>query len=193
MKVSKEELILEAAKELFARYGLKKTTVEDIAAKAKIGKGTIYSYFKSKENIFEAFIDKEVGSIEERAGAEIENKETAGEKLKAFVKLHIKMIRRFAGYFATFRQEYMEYYGYIETIRKKYDENEKKQIAKILEEGVKRNEFEIKDIDFTAFTMLVAMKGMEFHWSGGYDEKEINSKIDTMLDILFRGIKKIQR
>ncbi len=190
MKEKKEELILAAAGGLFSYYGIKKTTVEDIAKKAKIGKGTIYSYFKSKEDIFEAFIDAEVSGMEGKLNAEIENPVTASGKLKAFVKFHMNAIKKFSGFFPRFHEEYLEYYGYIEKIRKKYDKEEQEQIEKILTWGVEIGEFEISDVKLTAFTLLVAMKGMEFHWGGGYKEGEADSKIETMMNILFKGIER---
>ena len=48
----KRSVILKAACELFEHYGFSKTSLEDIAKAAHIGKGTIYYYFNSKEDIF---------------------------------------------------------------------------------------------------------------------------------------------
>jgi AcrR family transcriptional regulator len=45
------DVILDAADSLFQRYGYQKTTVDDIAREARIGKGTIYLHFKSKEAV----------------------------------------------------------------------------------------------------------------------------------------------
>ncbi len=47
----KRERILRSARDLFLHYGLKKTTIEEIARAAGIGKGTVYLYFKTKEEI----------------------------------------------------------------------------------------------------------------------------------------------
>ena len=59
MKNSKQELIIEVAQKLFARYGFKKTTIDEIARLAHIAKGGIYYYFDSKEDIFRAVLEKE--------------------------------------------------------------------------------------------------------------------------------------
>ena len=48
----KKARIIAAAKELIARYGFKKTTMDEVAAKARMGKSTMYYYFKNKEEIF---------------------------------------------------------------------------------------------------------------------------------------------
>jgi len=48
--------ILDAAGEVFARFGFKKASIEDIARKAGVGKGSIYLHFESKEALFEAIV-----------------------------------------------------------------------------------------------------------------------------------------
>ena len=46
---NKQERILDAAFERFKHFGFLKTTVDEIARQAQVGKGTIYSYFKNKD------------------------------------------------------------------------------------------------------------------------------------------------
>ena len=56
-KADKRETILLAAWELIRHYGYAKTTIDDIAREAKVGKGTVYLYFKSKKEIMLALTD----------------------------------------------------------------------------------------------------------------------------------------
>lgn len=51
-KQIQKKYLLEIGKKLMLQYGIKKTTVDDIVAEAKIAKGTFYLYFKSKEDFF---------------------------------------------------------------------------------------------------------------------------------------------
>jgi AcrR family transcriptional regulator len=55
--------ILDVAEALLARYGYRKTTMDDIAREARIGKGTTYLYFASKEDVFLATIDRIVDRL----------------------------------------------------------------------------------------------------------------------------------
>jgi len=50
--MNKKQLIIEAAIKVFARDGLEKGKIADIAKEAGIGKGTVYEYFRSKNDIF---------------------------------------------------------------------------------------------------------------------------------------------
>ena len=55
--------ILKIAQEIFSKYGYKKTTLDDIANAVRKGKSSLYYYFPSKEDLFQAVIQKEVDSL----------------------------------------------------------------------------------------------------------------------------------
>ena len=60
--VEKEEIrdqIVSSARQVFSRFGFKKTTMDEIAQGARKGKSSIYYYFTSKEDIYRAVIEKE--------------------------------------------------------------------------------------------------------------------------------------
>ncbi|PIF05120.1 MAG: TetR family transcriptional regulator, partial [Draconibacterium sp.] len=59
-KDTNRENILKIAREIFSKYGYKKTTLDDIASAVRKGKSSLYYYFKSKEDLFHAVIMKEV-------------------------------------------------------------------------------------------------------------------------------------
>jgi AcrR family transcriptional regulator len=75
----KRERILDAAIELFSRYGYERTTVDLIAAESRCAKGTVYAYFEDKEGIFRA-VATEVGA---RFMAQAESAVTSGAPLEA--------------------------------------------------------------------------------------------------------------
>ena len=51
--------IIEVAQDIFKKYGFRKSTMDEIAEAAGKGKSTLYHYFKSKEEVFAAVIEKE--------------------------------------------------------------------------------------------------------------------------------------
>ena len=57
--VNKEEFrkkIIVSSGQIFSRYGFRKTTMEEISRALKMGKSSVYYYFRSKEDIFEAVV-----------------------------------------------------------------------------------------------------------------------------------------
>ena len=73
--------IIGIASEVFARFGFKKTTVDDIAQALRKGKSSIYYYFKSKDEIFEAVVDREADVLRKKV------KEIQKSSLNAMQKL----------------------------------------------------------------------------------------------------------
>src|SRR5690349_20967997 len=74
--------ILDATDKLLARYGYKKMTIDDLAREVGIGKGTVYLYFPSKEEIALTHIDRIIERLKSRLW-EIANSQTSpGEKIK---------------------------------------------------------------------------------------------------------------
>lgn len=62
-KAQTRQAILDAAVHLFSKKGFEKTSIDELAKKAGIGKGTIYSYFKTKTDIIRAFCSDELEFI----------------------------------------------------------------------------------------------------------------------------------
>ncbi|MCM3628742.1 TetR/AcrR family transcriptional regulator [Paenibacillus glycanilyticus] len=58
MSIDRKALILKAATQSFAQFGYKATTMDLVSKIASVGKGTIYTFFKTKEELFEAILNK---------------------------------------------------------------------------------------------------------------------------------------
>ncbi len=77
--------ILEAARKVFQKWGINKTTMEDIAAESGKGKSTLYYYFKSKHEIFEEIAQNEIQKISNIALNKINLVMSPKEKLKNYL------------------------------------------------------------------------------------------------------------
>lgn len=73
MSIDRKSLILQAATKSFVQFGYKATTMEQVSKIANVGKGTIYTFFKTKEDLFEEILDKasqELTSVMNRIATE---------------------------------------------------------------------------------------------------------------------------
>jgi len=82
---SKRQLIVESAAEVFARSGYATTRVADIAVAAGIGKGTVYEYFSSKEELFFAVFEWFEEQIRRRVDGPLAEPGTACQQLRAIL------------------------------------------------------------------------------------------------------------
>ncbi len=188
MKDEKSNFIMTSARKLFSRYGLRKTTVDEIAKEAHVGKGTVYNYFRSKEEVFKAVVEEEAKIFRNELKKAVSSEPTPEKKLRAYVTRRMYLLRQLANFYSTFKDEYINYYGFLEKVRAKYTNEEMATIKQILKEGTEKRIFLIRDLDLTAFAVVIAMKGLEYYWAMETDPLVTEKKIDTLLKIFLEGI-----
>lgn len=86
-KQQRKNLILKSAQICFAEKGFRETTVDDIVEHSKTSKGTIYIYFKSKEEIYFELIEEKFGNSLEHYFSSVRKLETAEQKLRYIIQL----------------------------------------------------------------------------------------------------------
>lgn len=97
-KNAKKILIADTAFKLFLKNGYISTKIIDIAEAVGIGKGTVYEYFPSKENILIYLIENVIVPSYEEIKAEVDKQKDVKEKLKAYIKFEHDFIKRFGVY-----------------------------------------------------------------------------------------------
>lgn len=182
------EVILNSAKTIFARYGFKKTTMDEIAQAARKGKSSIYHYFKSKEDIFKAIVKKESDVLSAAIAKAINAETTSEKKIRAYVLTRMKVINNLTNLYSALKDEYLEHYSFIENVRVKYDTEEVNTIKGILETGVEEGDFKIEDINLTAFALVTALKGLEYPLFIKNNYAKTEKRFEGLLNVLFYGI-----
>ena len=89
----KHEKIIEAAVKVFASKGFYNAKVAEIAREAGIADGTIYLYFKNKDDILISLFEEKINKIILRVQAEIQKIDDPVEKLRKFITMHLKLVR----------------------------------------------------------------------------------------------------
>ncbi len=182
--------VIKAAQDIFAKFGYKKTTVDDIARAAHKVKSTIYQYFESKEDIFQTIIEKENQILKEEIKKAIEAQDNPKKKLLTYVITRMRVLKDLSNFYNALRDEYLEHFVFIEKIRKKYLKDEINTIKKILKNGVDQGTFVINDLELTACMIVVALKGLEYPLIEEIEVLKNEQGINSLLGVLFRGIEK---
>ena len=184
----KRERILTVAEEFFAHFGINKTTMDDIAKKVRMGKSTLYYYFKSKTHIFDAVIKRESLALRNELLKAISNAKTPQDKLSAYIITRIKYLKRLINYYTALTAEYLNHYSFIEKARMDFTKFEIETISEILLDGQKQEVFQVDDIASTSEVIVIAMKGLEVPLIMKEETKDIEDATIQMLNILFKGI-----
>ncbi len=190
MKEDRKEGIVETARDLFARFGFKKTTVDEIAKALHMGKSTIYYYFETKEDIFKAVIEREGKFLAMKIKKAVEKATSPVEKLQIFILTRMQCLRQLANFYNVLKDEYLEHYSFIEKIRKKDFEEEIETIKAFLIEGVEKGIFAVRNPHLTSFAIVTALKGLEYPLTIKTKTTNIKKNINILLETLFEGIKK---
>ncbi len=93
MKEDKSLRILDAAIKVFARKGFYNSTIADVAKVAEVAEGTIYLYFKNKDDLLISIFEHSMGIFIQAALKEIEGIDDPKEKLKRFLGLHLRLVQ----------------------------------------------------------------------------------------------------
>src|SRR5690625_4686863 len=84
--------IIEAAVEIIAENGYHGSQVSKIASKAGVADGTIYLYFKNKEDILVSVFEEKMGQFIEKTAKSIKEEKNASDKLKVLIKMHFRQL-----------------------------------------------------------------------------------------------------
>ncbi|MDO8952079.1 MAG: TetR/AcrR family transcriptional regulator [Draconibacterium sp.] len=184
------ENILKIAREIFSKYGFKKTTLDDIANAVRKGKSSLYYYFESKEDLFQAVIMKEVDILGRELEIVINRNTDPIDKLRDYILTKLTTFRSLANFYHAIEND-ITAVGFINDIKHRYEQDEIRMIKRILIEGVRKNEFEIYDFNLAAIGITTAIKGLEMPLSAGtYGNVNLENSVDIILKIICYGIMK---
>ncbi|MET1055656.1 MAG: TetR/AcrR family transcriptional regulator [Pedobacter sp.] len=185
------EEILSGAKKLFGKHGLKKTTMEEIATAAGKGKSTLYYYFPSKNEIFEAVVEDEMKNVVKRIREAVNASLTAKDKLKAFLQAQITSIIGFHSFREVLFDDLLASMRMLIWIKSRYEQIQIDMIKEILLGGCQSGEFKEMSADRMnkmSFVMVTAFRGLHFPLSIELSELQTNEYFDEMIDMLIAGI-----
>ncbi len=182
------QAILQAAIRVFQKWGLNKTTMEDIARDAGKGKSTLYYYYKSKDEIFDAVIKIQLNQILSTAEELANMMSSAKEKLKKYIVSCIYEMSKYSTIYSIARREIHMSRGYLEKIRSTLEEREAKFIREVLNQGFLSSEFHFIDEEEleTAIKAIVGIiHALELYLMLENDDPK---QIDIVVKLITNGI-----
>jgi len=194
-KKAKKNIILKAAMKIFAQKGIANTKMSDIAVESNIGKGTIYEYFKNKEEIFKEsfnyFREELEGTIARRIFKLTDPEEKLRSLIISFADAVDSQTFDFIEIIFDFWAEGIRHHdeNKIFDLKKMYVEY-RNLIISILEEGIKKGIFKDIDTTITASILLGSIDGLTLQWIMDKNLFSLKKATEVLVDSVIRGIKK---
>lgn len=185
--------IIEAAQKLFQQFGLAKTTMEDIAKAIGKGKSSLYYYYSTKEEIFQAVVDKEKENIEQNIVMAIGKEDNAEDKLRAFAISKYRALRKRQLLYKIMTVGFSSESACIfSAIKQRYNETEENILKDIIVYGIRQGAFDqsyLDRIDIITKVCTNMLRGMQLEISFGTYKGSASDIIDETVDFISKGLK----
>lgn len=177
MAVSKTRAkLVDVARQLFAKKGVDDTTMNDIAVASKKGRRTLYTYFKSKEDIYMAVVESELEMLSDAMEQVAKKDITPDEKILKLIETHLDSIKMVVYRNGTLRAGFFRNIWRVEAVRKNFDAKEIKLFKQVLAEGKDKGIFDIDNVDIIADIVHYCIKGIEVPYIRGQIAEELDDE-----------------
>lgn len=165
----KKQQIIDAATQSFSLFGYKATTMDQVAKMANVGKGTIYTFFKSKEELLDHIVSSVISEIKHEADAAMDDRLPFSENVQ-------RALQRIF----TFRQEHELTIKLLQEVRdigtaavrdvmKRLDREMIAYIREKIEEAMAKGEIRPCDPELTAFFMFKMYIALSIEWEKDHE------------------------
>lgn len=181
------DAIYEGAVVVLAEHGLNRATMDRVAAAAGVAKGSLYNYFRSKDELLAFVHEKTVQPLHEAGEQIVTSDLAASEKLSAMVRNW----RQYVGeHRATFQMliKNSGSEGVLKEASLETNEVVVRRIAGVIDEGIQAGEFRAVNTQYAAEMLLAAAKGMlEAEFAEGVQRSD-EETVDTLISVFLHGL-----
>ncbi|WP_300728213.1 TetR/AcrR family transcriptional regulator [uncultured Bacteroides sp.] len=168
--------LVDVARQLFAKKGVEETTMNDIAVASRKGRRTLYTYFKSKEQIYMAVVESELEMLSAKMEEAAAKKVSPDEKILELIATHLDTIKMVVFRNGTLRAGFFRDIWRVEAMRKDFDAKEIELFQAILQEGKEEGIFDIDNVDITADILHYCIKGIEVPYIRGQIGEDLDDE-----------------
>lgn len=161
MVLKTRDRFIEVARQLFARKGVENTTMNDIASASDKGRRTIYTYFKSKREIFNAVVESETGQLLARLRSILARPISPEEKIREYIEFRFEALQEIVNRNGSQRASFFRDARKVDRVRKIISRHEVVMFRELLDEGVRNGDFDVADTEIMAIVITQAIYGLD--------------------------------
>ena len=183
--------ILDAATKVFVRQGFQHARMDDIVEESGLSKGTLYWYFKSKEDIINAILRRLFTGELENLESLLQAEGTASERLIQLTDFRVIGMKRmsnlvpiiFEFYAVAVHQQWVkqfinEYFGHFRTL-----------LEELIQQGIDEGEFRHVNATQAAITFASLYEGLTLHWMMDPQTVQWDILSENSIPLLLNGLK----
>ncbi|MFQ5604307.1 MAG: TetR/AcrR family transcriptional regulator [bacterium] len=191
-RLARRQEILDAARKVFSERGFEKATLDEIAEAAEYGKGTIYNYFKNKEELFCCIMERGIERFQKFVECAIQNKKTPREKLETYIDAAFEFFEKYRQIFSIMETERNNLVrrldGEMYRSSLKYQEKLVRFLADLLEKGIKKRDFKNLHPIKTAHLLFGLIHVAFVHAIRTPEHIDLKSDAQLIKKIFFSGV-----
>jgi TetR/AcrR family fatty acid metabolism transcriptional regulator len=188
-KNNKYHQILEAAVKIFARQGFHQSTIAQIAKEAGVADGTIYLYFKNKDDILVQFFSHRAKQVFESFREEVDRGQTSLDKLRNLISRHLTEFQRDRNGAVVYQVETHQSSRLAEEQIKEMSQMYRDLISEIVEQGQQEGEIR-KDlyVGLVKRFIIGAVDEVINTWLHSNGEYDLVSMTEPLVELFIKGI-----
>jgi TetR/AcrR family fatty acid metabolism transcriptional regulator len=185
----KAEMILRAAAKVFAQSGFFNAKVSDVARAAGVADGTVYLYFKNKEDLLRSIFTTAMEAFVRRARAELGALSDPREQLRHFAHLHFESLERDRDMAIVFQIELRHSTKFMEEFSATHLAAYFQIIREAIEDGQRRGLFR-PQVNPKIVTKLLfgALDEMATNWVLSHNNYRLTGMVEPVMDVFFHGV-----
>lgn len=186
--VDRRSEILAKAKDIFLRYGYKKSTVEDIASACGLGKAALYHYFASKEAILAEVVNVESERMIESLRALANRATDARSRFVALMTSRSALVRQTMIDYGVRPSLLREVLPVVYQMRQRFQRREEQLFAEVIEQGQREGEFKACNAQSCARALVAATHGLDLHYLQLGAEGKLDASVRDLAQLLCDGL-----
>lgn len=188
MAIDRRQEILDAATKSFSLFGYKATTIDQVAKLANVGKGTIYTFFRNKEELFNEIITKLISDMEKAALNAIDEEKSFRENVHQALYKMLEFRLEHQLTIKLYQEERDIGTPIVHEVMKKLEQSILLFIQEKIERAINKGEIKQCDPEITAFILLKLYVALIFDWEKNRKPLE-KAEIANLFELyIFHGL-----
>lgn len=185
----KRDLILKAATKVFAQNGFFQSQVADVARVAGVAAGTVYLYFKGKDDLLVSIFERSMKEVLAEGREALEKITDPEQRLRKIAQLHLARVGRDRDHAVVFQVELRQSVKFMERFSETFLQDYFAVIRQAIADGQQAGAFR-KDINPTTATKIFfgALDEMATNWVLSRRKYDLRAEADAVVDLFINGV-----